>query len=195
MKTLLILLSLFALSASVAAFDFGGGGGSDETPGQEQEQGQDQGQLQGQGQGQDQSQQTTNNNDSSARSGSLSAAGAISGALSGSDSSASNTATTGSQGQNTDITIEGDQYPDIPVNTAARAIGGACTDGASGQSASMGGALSRANPVCEQLMMSRACAEAGDTPCAQRHLASASKIANIRGFFRTFVTVITLGIL
>ena len=148
-----------------------------------------------------------------------SAAGAIAGALSGSESNSAAGALSGSkskaksgdvtgtntnEGNKSNITVEGATTVnknktkvvyDFPSAQAAMALGGQCTDGMSGQNVSGGFSLSRSNPVCEQLMISKAYLAMENKEEAEEALLNAEKIADIRGVFRTLLTVATLGIL
>lgn len=103
-----------------------------------------------------------------------------------------------SQTGDNSVTIEGStsSYKYIEAaNSAAIAMGGQCTDGTTGQGRRFGFGISRANPVCEQLMMYRIFLARGETERADNALSNAEDLADIRSFGRGFLTVISLGIL
>ena len=92
------------------------------------------------------------------------------------------------------VNVEGDNY-DLPANTAATSIGGVCTDSGAVQGNNFGLSMGRANPVCEKLKMYEIYKNAGMEEEAAASLRDAESLADTRGFFRGFLTVITLGIL
>jgi hypothetical protein len=103
---------------------------------------------------------------------------------------------TGDQDTSTSVSVVGDthDYSDLPVAQAAQAIGSECVDGASAQGRSIGISLGRTNPVCEHLMMAAKLRAVGDIKGSDRHLSTASRIANTRGIMRSVLTVISFGV-
>lgn len=93
-----------------------------------------------------------------------------------------------------DVYVEGDDY-DLPANSVPVSIGGICTDAAAAQGMNGGVSISRANPVCEKLKMHEVYMKLGMKEEAMKSLKNAEALADVRGFFRGFLTVITLGIL
>ena len=92
------------------------------------------------------------------------------------------------------VDVRGDNY-NLPANTAAMSVGGICTDSAAAQGNNAGISISRANPVCEKLKMFELYQRLGMEEEAKAALKDAEALADIRGFFRGMLTVITLGIL
>lgn len=92
------------------------------------------------------------------------------------------------------VNVEGDDY-DLPANSVPMSIGGVCVDSAAGQGTSFGLSISRASAVCEKLKMFEIYQKLGMKEEAMNSLKDAEALADIRGFFRGFLTVITLGIL
>ena len=74
-------------------------------------------------------------------------------------------------------------------------IGGVCVDSAAGQGASFGLSISRASAVCEKLKMFEIYTKLGMDEEALNSLKDAEALADVRAFFRGFLTVVTLGIL
>jgi len=109
---------------------------------------------------------------------------------SSSKSKANSSAYTG----NNSVNVEGDDY-DLPANSVPVSIGGICTDAAAAQGNSLGVSISRANPVCEKLKMMEVYRSLGMQKEANDALKDAEALADIRGFFRGLLTVVTLGIL
>lgn len=92
------------------------------------------------------------------------------------------------------VNVEGDDY-DLPANSVPVSIGGICTDAAAAQGNSLGVSISRSNPVCEKLKMMEVYKSLGMQKEANEALKDAEALSDVRGFFRGFLTVITLGIL
>ena len=135
--------------------------------------------------------------EASANSSSDSSSNAVSNSSSVSgDSSATggNSSANAGSGNGNTVIVQGDSTKEA-ANSAAQSIGSICVDSAAGQGTSFGLSISRANPVCEQLQMYKIHTAIGDTEKAAEALANAEQLTDIRGFFRGFLTIITLGLL
>ena len=111
-----------------------------------------------------------------------------------SDSKSKANSKSGAYNGGNSVVVEGDDY-DLPANSVPVSIGGVCTDAAAAQGNSLGVSISRANAVCEKLKMHEVYMSLGMQEEAMNSLKDAEALADIRGFFRGFLTVITLGIL
>lgn len=110
------------------------------------------------------------------------------------DSKSKSSSNAGAYNGGNQVNVEGDDY-DLPANSVPVSIGGICTDAAAAQGNSLGVSISRANPVCEKLKMMEVYKSLGMQKEANDALKDAEALADIRAFFRGFLTVVTLGIL
>ena len=113
-------------------------------------------------------------------------------AVARSNSSSSSLSGAYNGGNTSDVTVEGDEY-DLPSNSVPMSIGGVCTDAAAAQNSSGGFSFSRANPVCEKLKMFEIYTKMGMHEEAAKSLKNAEALADVRGFFRGLLTVLSVG--
>lgn len=111
-----------------------------------------------------------------------------------SDSKSKANSKSGAYNGGNSVNVEGDDY-DLPANSVPVSIGGICTDAAAAQGNSLGVSISRSNPICEKLKMMEVYRSLGMQKEANDALKDAEALSDVRGFFRGFLTVITLGIL
>tara|TARA_R110000772_G_scaffold16184_15_gene46286 strand:+ start:705 stop:1310 length:606 start_codon:yes stop_codon:yes gene_type:complete len=97
--------------------------------------------------------------------------------------------------QDTTVIVEGDDYKDIPVSSAASTFASVCSSGASVQRNTIGFSLSASSAFCQYLSLADAYSQFGDDDSALKYVNKAAGVANRDGFYDMIRSAITLGIL